>query len=213
MSRKLKYDIPGLDWRRNWKEVGRRSHRGRRAGLDCPDLVVEIGFGRGEFLLEFARSQPDRSFLGIDLSYKRVLKFARRLALTEVTNIRLVDARAEDVVRESLSTAEVAEFWVNFPDPWPKPRHAERRFLRAPIVSDLSDCLRPGGQLFAATDDAAYAEQIHVVLTAEPRLENVYSGKWLAEVPGRRQTAYEREWRARGRRMHFFAYRRREVGG
>ena len=60
-----------------------------------------------------------------------------------------------------------------------------------------------------ATDDVPYAEHIDAVLAAEPRLENVFApARWLADVPGRMPTAYELEWRAEGRPLHFFAYRR-----
>ena len=210
MSRRLKFDIPGVDWRRDLKEVAEQSLADLFGVSRRPDLVVEVGFGRGEFLLESARDRPDRCFLGIDLSYKRVLKFARRLARTEVTNIRLVEARAESVIQEALRVGGVSEFWVNFPDPWPKERHARRRFFQPANMARLCDRLRLAGRLIAVTDDVLYAEQIHLVLGAEPGLVNVYPRDWLDANPGRRQTAYEREWRAEGRRMHFFEYRKRE---
>ena len=140
MSRRLKFDIPGVDWRRDLKEVAEQSLADLFGVSGQPDLVVEIGFGRGEFLLESARDQPNRCFLGIDLSYKRVLKFARRLALTEVTNIRLVEALAENVIEEALPAGGVSEFWVNFPDPWPKARHARRRLFQS---SNMARCTIP----------------------------------------------------------------------
>ena len=210
MSRRLKFDIPGVDWRRDLKEIVEQSPADLFGVSGGPDLVVEVGFGRGEFLVESAIEQPGRCFLGIELSYKRVLKLARRLSLTEVVNIRLVEARAEAVIREALSGGGVSEFWVNFPDPWPKARHARRRFFQPTTIARLSNRLRLGGRLFVATDDVLYAEQIHLVLAAEPGLTNAYSRNWLEEAPGRRQTAYEREWRADGRRMHFFEYENRE---
>jgi len=210
MSRRLQFDIPGVDWRRDLKEVAEQSLADLFGVSGRPDLVVEIGFGRGEFLLESAKDQPNRCFLGIDLSYKRVLKFARRLARTEVTNIRLVEARAESVIQEALPAGGVSEFWVNFPDPWPKARHARRRLFQSANMARLCDRLRPTGRLLAATDDVLYAEQIHLVLGAEPGWTNVYSRDWLDENPGRMQTAYEREWCAEGRRMHFFEYRKKE---
>ena len=210
MGRRLKFDIPGADWRRDLKEIADQSPADIFGIAGRPDLVVEVGFGRGEFLMASAIEQPWRCFLGIDLSYKRVLKMARRLSRTEVTNIRLVEARAENVIRDGLSAAGVSEFWVNFPDPWPKARHAERRFFRSATVARLCDRLRPSGRLFAATDDVLYAEQIHAVLDGEPALSNACPRAWLDEVPGRMQTAYEREWRAEGRPMHFFEYRKPE---
>jgi tRNA (guanine-N7-)-methyltransferase len=67
----------------------------------------------------------------------------------------------------------------------------------------------PGGELHAATDHAGYAAQIDAVLAAEPLLENALPAPFVSEVPGRLRTAYEEMWRAEGRALHFFHYRRR----
>jgi tRNA (guanine-N7-)-methyltransferase len=134
---------------------------------------------------------------------------ARRLAKTEERNIRLIEARAEEVVRDALADASVEAFWINFPDPWPKKRHHRRRLLQPGLVAALARRLVPGGELQAATDHAGYAAQIDAVLAAEPLLENALPAPFVSEVPGRLRTAYEEMWRAEGRALHFFHYRRR----
>ena len=68
----------------------------------------------------------------------------------------------------------------------------------------------PGGLLHLATDHVPYAEQMHEAQASEPRLENVHGrAAWTSHVPGRVRTGYEEEWRAEGRPLHFFEYRRR----
>jgi tRNA (guanine-N7-)-methyltransferase len=138
-----------------------------------------------------------------------VLKLARRIAKTEERNIRLVDATAEELVEGALGEASVAAFWINFPDPWPKKRHHRRRLVQPRFARLLASRLVPGGELHAATDHAGYAEQIDAVLSAEPLLENALPAPFVPEVPGRLCTAYEAMWRAEGRPLHFFTYRRR----
>ncbi|MGI9431042.1 MAG: tRNA (guanine(46)-N(7))-methyltransferase TrmB [Myxococcota bacterium] len=209
MTRSLKVDIPGPD---------------RRTTLEClqddgiaavfaedvekPEpLVVELGFGRGEFLMDLAAQEPDVAFLGVDYSHKRVWKLARRLAVTPLKNVRALEARAEDVVA-ALPVATVRTFVVNFPDPWPKFRHQRRRMLQAPFVAELAARLVPDGILEVATDHEGYAQQIDKVLAAEPGLENVLDVPYRDDVPGRRVTAYEAAWRAEGRNLHFWTYRR-----
>jgi tRNA (guanine-N7-)-methyltransferase len=210
VSRSLKTDMPGPDLRVSVDDVRAKGW----GALFAPDvavafpLVVEIGFGRGEYLRSLAASAPGVAHVGVDLSKRRAFKMARRLAKTEERNLRLVEARAEDVVRDALETASVAAFWVNFPDPWPKKRHHRRRLLQPRFVAALADRLVPGGVLHVATDHAEYAEQIDAVLSSEPRLENAFAAPWLSEVPGRPRTAYEEMWRAEGRVLHFFQYRR-----
>ena len=212
MGRRLKYDMPGPDWRRSLEEIQEKGWRELFEALpgESPTLVVEMGFGRGEFLLGQATRRQECAFIGIDYSRKRVLKFARRLARTEVFNIRLVEVTAENFVRTGLGDGCVDEFWINFPDPWPKARHARRRLLKSSFVVQLRRLLRPGGVVFAATDSPEYAAEIDLVLGEERGLENRYSSGWAHDVPGRMQTAYEKTWRAEGRTMYFFAYRRPE---
>ena len=211
MGRRLKFDMPGPDWRR---ELGDFRETPREAFFGTPSgclLVVEVGFGRGEFLVQQAQAHPDHVFLGIEVSWKRCLKLARRLARTEIANVRLLADPAEEVLGDGLREGEVETFWVNFPDPWPKARHARRRFVRPDTIARVARCLRPAGLLHAATDDPDYATQIHEVLAGEASLKNVHATAWVDEVPGRTPTAYELEWRAEGRRMHYFSYCRREA--
>ena len=99
MPRSLKTDIPGTDWRvspaeareRGWREVFAPSF------AEPVPLVVEIGFGRGEFLMHLALANPDRAFVGVEYNRRRVLKMARRLARTEIRNVRLMEAMGQEV--------------------------------------------------------------------------------------------------------------------
>ena len=209
MSRSLKYDIPGSDWRVGHGHAGSRGWPEIFAGdVASPlPLVVEIGFGRGEFLLDLAATAPDTAFVGVEYSFKRTLKAARRLARTPLRNVRLVEARAEDLVRDALPDASVSQFWVNFPDPWPKKRHSRRRLIQPAFAALLARRLVPGGRLDIATDHPGYAEWIDEVLRVAPRLENRYAPEpFRREVDDRKPTAYELEWRSLGRDFHFFRY-------
>ena len=212
MSRTLKTDIPGIDWRVSIAEAHERGFAKIFAGRVARPLplVVEIGFGRGEFLLELAQRAPEQAFVGVEVSYKRALKMARRLARQEITNIALVEGRAEEVLRDALADASVACFWLNFPDPWPKKRHARRRFVQPDSLALLARRLVTGGLLRIATDDPDYAAWIDAHLAAVPELENCYApDRWRPAVSDRAATAYELEWRALGRSFHFFEYARR----
>jgi tRNA (guanine-N7-)-methyltransferase len=215
VSRELKYDIPGDDCRLTLEAAGAQVRQRGWPSLFAPGLaspkrlVVDIGFGRGEFLLQLARSEPESGFLGIERSFKRVLKMARRLARSEIRNVRLIESAAESVVTELLPPDSVARCWINFPDPWPKKRHHRRRLIAPSFVRDVASRLEPHGVLHIATDHVEYAEVIDGILAAEPRLENAYAPtRYRTEVPGRSPTAYEAEWRAQGRALHFFCYHR-----
>jgi tRNA (guanine-N7-)-methyltransferase len=217
VSRRLKLDIPGPDRRVAREDVLAKGW----PALFAPDLapgplrlVLELGFGRGEFLIDLARRAPDVAHVGVEISRKRVLKQARRLARMELGNVRLVHGRGEDAVAELFGPASLEAVWINFSDPWPKARHHRRRLVQAPLVAAIGERVVPGGVLHVATDDVRYAEHIDAVLAAEPRLENAYAPEpFRREVEGRTPTAYELAWRAEGRPLHFWAYRRRGGSG
>jgi len=209
MSRRLKYDIPGPDWRVEPDAVGDAGLACFYAPLPARPLVVDVGFGRGEFLLQLAEKQRGIAFLGVEISAKRVLKLARRLARSDLSNVRLVEGPAEHVL-QCLPEACVDEFWVNFPDPWPKKRHQRRRLLQPASVRLLASRLAARGLLNVATDHVDYADHVDAVLRQESQLENTYApAPWLPAVDDRPSTSYEIEWRAQGRSLHFFRYRRR----
>jgi tRNA (guanine-N7-)-methyltransferase len=210
MSRRLRYDIPGPDRRVALEEAREKGWEALFPELPRPlRLVLEIGFGRGEFLADLAARAPGVAHVGVERSWKRVLKMARRLARSELANVRLVHGAGEQVAAEAFAPGSLDAVWINFSDPWPKLRHHRRRLVQAPLVAALAERLRPGGVLHVATDDAGYAEQVDAVLAGEARLANDFApARWLPEVPGRMPTAYERAWRAEGRPLHFWAYRR-----
>ena len=213
MTRTLKTDIPGADRRVAIEDVRAKGWQALFAPeLAAPlaPLVVEIGFGRGEFLRQLAAADLATPHLGVELSWKRVLKMARRIAKAGDPNIRMICARGEDVLQEVIADASVRTFWINFSDPWPKARHHRRRLVQAPFVHQLAKRLLAGGLLHIATDHAEYAEHIHAVLCDELLLENTLApAPFLPEIPGRPVTAYEAMWRAEGRPLHFFSYARR----
>ncbi len=212
MSRRLKFDIPGLDLRVDKDQVREKGWEALFAD-DLPrpfPMVVEIGFGRGEFLRQLAALRPQVAHVGVDVSFKRVLKMARRLARSGIRNIRLIEGTGQEMVRELLPESSVETFWINFSDPWPKKRHHRRRLIQPPFVRDLAARLQPGGRVEIATDHEGYAGWIEQALAEEPLLENIHAPQpFLREVPGRMRTAYQIEWLKEGRSLCFWSYRKR----
>lgn len=186
-----------------------------REGLESlvgpPPLVLEIGFGRAELLIGLAEARPGVSFLGVEVSRKRVVKAARRIERRELRNAKVVHATAEYLLERVLPRASVCECWINFSDPWPKKRHWKRRLFQAPFLERLSGVLAPGAALHAATDHTGYAEWIHEALSAAPALQNQSASvPWSDQRPERPETSYEAQWLAEGRRIAYFEYRRQE---
>ena len=171
--------------------------------------VLEIGFGRAEFILSQAAERPDTLFVGIEVSRKRVAKAAKRAARRDLSNLRLVASPAEFAVERVLPDACIDECWINFPDPWPKKRHFKRRLIQPSFAKQMARVLRRGAPLYVATDHRGYASWIAEQLAAIPELENEAApAHWFSEPPARITTAYEAEWQSLGRDIAYFRYRR-----
>lgn len=116
------------------------------------DIELEIGFGRGMFLLERARAAPDARLLGIEIKNKWAYLVSERAAKAGLTRVRVFAADARDFLPRLWPLASIARVFVHFPDPWWKKRHAKRR-LRGPETFDpIASLLVPGGELFIQTD-------------------------------------------------------------
>ena len=144
---------------------------GRRA-----PCVLEIGFGMGETTAAIAAARPDIDFIAIEVFVAGIGALARRIEEMELSNVRVIQHDATEVVRRMLAPATLAGVHVFFPDPWPKKRHHKRRLIAQPFAGELAERINRGGYLHCATDWQPYAEQMVEVLSAEPRLENLHPG-------------------------------------
>jgi tRNA (guanine-N7-)-methyltransferase len=135
-------------------------------------LVLEIGFGMGDSLLEMAKNEPDKDFIGIEVHPPGVGKLINEAGKAGIKNLRVYMADAMDVLEDCIADGAIDRLQLYFPDPWHKARHNKRRLIQAPFVTKLASKLKVGGYLHAATDWQNYAEQILEILSAESKLKN-----------------------------------------
>ncbi len=146
--------------------------------------ILEIGFGMGDATAKIAQVLPDCDFLAVEVHTPGVgslLKLIEELALT---NIRIVQHDAVEVLQHMLPDASLDGVHIFFPDPWHKKRHHKRRLIQAEFVKLLCQKLKPGAYIHVATDWQEYAEWVLEVLHAEPQLKNTAEN--YAEKPGYR---------------------------
>jgi tRNA (guanine-N7-)-methyltransferase len=158
-------------------------------GRDAP-TVLEVGFGMGDATVQIAAALPDTNFLGIEVHAPGVGALLKRIGEQGLSNLRLIQHDAVDVLQHMVAPASLAGVHIYFPDPWHKKRHHKRRLIQPAWVRQLSTRLAPGGYLHCATDWQPYAEQMLQVLSAEPTLVNTAAG--YAQRPAwRPQTKFE----------------------
>jgi tRNA (guanine-N7-)-methyltransferase len=144
-------------------------------GRNVP-TIFEIGFGMGETTATIAAGMPDKNFLGVEVHTPGVGSLLKLIGEQGLTNLRLIQHDAFEVVTNMIAPESLSGVHVFFPDPWHKARHNKRRLIQPPFVALLASRLAPGGYLHCATDWQEYAEQMLAVLSAEPTLQNTADG-------------------------------------
>jgi tRNA (guanine-N7-)-methyltransferase len=153
--------------------------------------ILEIGFGMGETTTAIAKSHPGNDYLGIEVHTPGVGALLKLIEQNALTNIRIIQHDAVDVLQQMLAPSSLDGVHIFFPDPWPKKRHHKRRLLQAQFVQLMCEKLKPGGYVHFATDWQEYAEHTLALLNAEPSLANI-AGEGFAQHPnGRPMTKFE----------------------
>lgn len=179
-------------------------------------VELEVGCGKGGFLLEQARQHPERNYLGIEWANKYCRYAADRMARWGLANVRLLRADAVEVLLRRVPPQSLSAVHVYHPDPWPKARHHKRRLFRPAVVERLVDILVDGGMLAVQTDHAEYFAVIHGLLEARSELEQVLrvnSDSGDDSAAGTVATNYQIKYHRAGRPIHRVVYRRRSRSG
>lgn len=170
---------------------------------------VEIGFGKCGFLLDIAAHHPEINFLGIESARKYYRKGGVKVRRAGLSNIKLLLGEARHVFQRYIPDASLHQVFVNFPDPWPKRRHAKRRLWQPAFLDVLAVKLTPAGVVDIATDDDAYSVQIQEVFERDCRYEQIYYHTRQHQEPLRpHATEYERMFLDAGKTIHYFKYSR-----
>jgi len=138
--------------------------------------ILEIGFGMGETTCAIALAHPENNYLGVEVHSPGVGSLLKQIDLAGLSNVRLIQHDAAEVVRDIIPFGSLEGVHVFFPDPWPKKRHQKRRLIQPPFVGLIASRLKPGGYFHLATDWQEYAQQMLDVLGSESVLANVEDG-------------------------------------
>ena len=178
-------------------------------------VEIEIGTGKGTFLLARAAGRPEVNFFGIEFARAYCRYTADRLRRRGLTNVRVAQAEAAAFFKVCLADASVWRVHIYFPDPWPKRRHRRRRLIQPPFARNVRRVLRAGGQLIIVTDHIGYFRQIHNVLSSVPGLAPVSAPRMagLSTDPQRADgelvgTNFERKYITQGRSFYAAAWLR-----
>lgn len=143
-------------------------------------LVLEIGFGMGDSLIEMAETAPEQDFIGIEVHTPGVGRLLNHIDIQGLTNLKTYCDDAVEVIEQCIADNSLTKVQIFFPDPWHKKKHNKRRIIKDEFVQKLRKKMIVGGIIHLATDWQHYAEQMMEVMTATEGFsntcgENVYS--------------------------------------
>ena len=140
-------------------------------GRDAP-VILEIGFGNGKSLVNMAKNQPEKDFVGIEVHRPGVGSLINEAYSQGIKNLRVFHEDAIEVLAACIPDNSLTGFQLFFPDPWHKTRHNKRRIVKAEFIQVICNKLKPGATIHMATDWEHYARQMLVVMNADKAFVN-----------------------------------------
>jgi tRNA (guanine-N7-)-methyltransferase len=162
-------------------------------------VEVEIGVGKGTFLVTRALARPEVNFLGIEYARAYAHHAADRFRRRGLSNTRMLHSDAGHLFKACMPDESLWRVHIYFPDPWPKRRHRRRRLIQPSFAREVRRTLKPGGQLIVVTDHMDYFLQIRMVLNDLAGMASIPMPQMAdrdGEIVG---TNFERKYIAQGR--------------
>ncbi len=175
---------------------------------NCNIKELEIGSGNGKFLVELAMNNKDKYFVGIEYSYKAAKKAVSKEYKRNIENFIIIFGEANNVIDKYLNNKYLFDkIYLNFPDPWPKKKHAHRRIFNMDFLNKVYPILKDDGIFYSVTDDSSYALEImNPIYNDSDNFINILDSDYVHKLEGYGVTLYEEKMRALGHNIYFFAH-------
>ena len=171
-------------------------------------LYIEIGCGKGKFLCARAQADPDAAFLGIEGLDAVLIRGLERADEAQIANVRFIMEYVADI-REFFEDGEVDGIYLNFSDPWPKPRHEKRRFTYGNTLLKYKQILKPGGFVAFKTDnEALFQYSLDEVARLELNMEEMSRDLHNSSLDAKEfTTEYEEKFHGKGKNINYMLIR------
>ena len=161
-------------------------------------VILEIGFGNGDSLFHMAKENPQNNYLGIEVHRPGVGHLLHLVDEARLTNIRISNHDAVEVIRDQIPDQSIDRFQLFFPDPWHKKKHHKRRIVQDEFVNMLAAKLKTGGTFHLATDWEHYAEHMLEVMSRNKNFSNLSNDNTYIPKPDERPIT---KFETRGHRL------------
>lgn len=171
-------------------------------------LYVEIGVGNGEFIVYLAKNNPDKNFLGIEVSREVLRKALKRAMMARIENLKLIWIEGTKALAKLFDTETIAGVYINFPDPWEKKKQKSRRLINTGLAWILADRLKLEGFFRVVTDHEEYAREILAIFEKNEAFCPLYDSPIATHVDNFYPTKYARKWISAGKGLYFIGFKK-----
>lgn len=175
-------------------------------GREAP-LSIEFCTGNGAWIIEKAQAHPERNWIAVELQFERVRKIWSKMHNYGLKNLFIVCGEALTFIKHYVQESTFSSLYVNFPDPWPKEKHAKKRLLAPPFFQELARVAKPDSILTIATDHKDYAFSTIEHLSKMPIWESCYQEPYYVhEYPGYGTSYFDELFRSQGLDIRYMEY-------
>ena len=175
-------------------------------------IEVEYCSGNGLWIIEKAMAHPDRNWVAVEKQFERVRKIWSKMHNFALTNLLIVCGDALTFTQFYVPDSSFSAAYVNFPDPWPKEKHAKNRLLKEPFIAQMARVCAVGAPATIATDHSGYAAQITHGMQASPFWKSRFPEPYFVnEWENYGNSYFEALWREQGLKIYYMQYFKREA--
>jgi tRNA (guanine-N7-)-methyltransferase len=187
-------------------------------GWHHPDLfendnpvVVEYCSGNGTWIADKAAKHPEVNWVAVEMKFDRVRKVWSKIKNRELKNLIVIWGEAYAITSRYFSDQSISDVYINFPDPWPKKRHAKNRLIQPSFADQLSRILKDGKSLTFVTDDVPYSEWLIEVMGNHEDFVSAYPEPYYSNEEQAYGTSYfDQLWRSKGRLIRYHNFQKRK---
>ncbi len=175
-------------------------------------IEVEYCSGNGHWIIEKARREPHRNFIAIERRFERVRCIWSKRENQHLTNLLILCGEGYAATKEYFPSESISQIYVNFPDPWPKNRHAKNRLLDLKFAHELHRVLKESGRFILATDDLKYALSGSKEMLSQGGFEPITPyPHYITDPEGYGSSLFEKLWRSKGRTIYHIEFAKRQL--
>ena len=170
-------------------------------------IEIEYCSGNGAWIIEKATAHPERNWVAVDHQFERVRKIWSKKKNLSLSNLFIVCGEALTFSKFYVPDLSFSAIYINFPDPWPKEKHATRRLLQEPFISEMARTAIPSAPVTIVTDHAEYTSQINSAMLANPSWKTRFPAPYYVTEWENYGTSYfDSLWREQGLSIHYMQY-------